>query len=214
MSKHELPQRRSVAAADLPRTLLHAILAAFSSAASADRSAWCSAIAVSYGPLTPQQVLVLARQHKLPALVVDGDRGDHDAVVALRLQAGDRERRVQGVPGVHLDQEGAGLLKEADEHLADEVREQGGSRCGESQHLEAMHNRRNMTVLARPLGVVVHRVIVHRDRLESRGMGIGQGATGARNTSPMRRSSNVLAGTTRNAPGSKSVTAVITLFLL
>src|SRR6476659_648212 len=38
-------------------------------------------------------------------LVVDGDRCDHDAVVALRLQAGDRGRRVQGVPGVNLDQE-------------------------------------------------------------------------------------------------------------
>jgi hypothetical protein len=37
---------------------------------------------------------------------------------------------------------------------------------------------RDMTMLARPVGVVVHRVIVHRDRLESRGMGVGQGATG------------------------------------
>ncbi len=35
-----------------------------------------------------------------------------------------------------------------------------------------------MSVLARPLGVVVHRVIVHRDRLERRGMGVGQGAAG------------------------------------
>jgi hypothetical protein len=50
VSTPELRQRRSADAADLPRTLLHAILAAFSSAASADRSAWCSAIAVSYGP--------------------------------------------------------------------------------------------------------------------------------------------------------------------
>ena len=144
----------------------------------ADRGDWCSAIAVPCGPLTPQQVLVLARQHELPALVMDGDRGDHDAVVALRLQAGDRQRRVQGVPGMHLGQEGAGQLKEADEHLADEVREQGGSRCGESQHLEAVYNRRDMSVLARPLGVVVHRVIVHRDRLEGRSMGVRQGAAG------------------------------------
>jgi hypothetical protein len=44
--------------------------------------------------------------------------------------------------------------------------------------LEAVYNRRDMSVLARPLGVVVHRVIVHRDRLESRGMGVGQGAAG------------------------------------
>ena len=40
-------------------------------------------IAVRYGPLTPQQVLVLARQHELPALVVDSGRCYHDAVVAL-----------------------------------------------------------------------------------------------------------------------------------
>ena len=33
---------------------------------------------------------MLARQHELLALVVDGDRCGHDAVVALRLQAGDR----------------------------------------------------------------------------------------------------------------------------
>jgi len=37
---------------------------------------------------------------------------------------------------------------------------------------------------------------------------------GARKTSPMRRSSNVLAGTIRNASGSKSVMVVIGLFLL
>jgi hypothetical protein len=104
---------------------------------------------------------------------------------------------------VHLDQEGAGLLKKAGEHLADEVREHGGSRCGESQHLQAMHNRRDMTVLGRPLGVVVHWVIVHRDRLKGRGMGVGQVRLGARNTSPMRSSSNVLAGTITNASGSK-----------
>ena len=54
----------------------------------ADRGDWCSAIAVPYGPLTPQQVLVLARQHELPALVMDGDRCDHDAVVALRPELG------------------------------------------------------------------------------------------------------------------------------
>src|SRR6478752_6558633 len=138
----------------------------------------CSAIAVAYGPLTPQQVLVLAREHELPVLVVHGGRCDDDAVVVLRLQAGDRERRVQGVPGVHLGHEGAGQLKEADEHLADEMREQGSSRCGERQHLEAMYNRRDMSVLARPDGVVVHRVIVHRDRLEGRGMGVRQGAAG------------------------------------
>ena len=41
-----------------------------------------------------------------------------------------------------------------------------------------MYNRRDMPVRARPLGVVVHRVIVHRDRLEGRGMGVGQGAAG------------------------------------
>jgi hypothetical protein len=70
----------------------------------------------------------------------------------------------------------AGQLEEADEHLADEVREQGGSRCGESQHLEAVYNRRDMSVRARPLVVVVHRVIVHRDRLEGRGVGVRQGA--------------------------------------
>jgi hypothetical protein len=121
---------------------------------------------------------VLARQHELPALVVDGDRRDHDAVVTLGLQAGDCQRRVQGVPGVHQGQEGARLLKEADEHLADEVREQSRSGCGECQHLQAVDNRRDMSVRARPLGVVVHRVIVHRDRLEGRGMGVGQGAAG------------------------------------
>jgi hypothetical protein len=100
-------------------------------------------------------------------------------------------------PGVHLGHEGAGQLEEGDGHLADEVREQGGSRCGESQHLEAVHNRRDMSVLALPLGVVVHRLIVHRDRLESRGMGVGQGATGR----PEYLTANVLAGTTRNARG-------------
>jgi hypothetical protein len=35
----------------------------------------------------PQQVLVLAGQYELAALVVDTGRCDHDAEVALRLQA-------------------------------------------------------------------------------------------------------------------------------
>jgi hypothetical protein len=75
-------------------------------------------------------------------------------------------------------------------------------------------NRRDMSVLARPLGVVVHRVIVHRDVWKAAAWASVRVRLGPRNTSPIRRSSNVLAGTTRNASGSKSVTAVITLFQL
>ena len=63
------------------------------------------------------------------------------------------------------------------------------------------HQRRDMSMRAGPLGIVLHRVIVHRDRLEGRGVGVRRGAAGARKTSPMRRSSNVLAGTIRSASG-------------
>jgi hypothetical protein len=55
-----------------------------------------------------------------------------------------------------------------------------------------------MSVLARPLGVVVHRVVVHRDRRKAAAWASVRVRLGARNTSPMRRSSNVLAGTTRS----------------
>jgi hypothetical protein len=41
-----------------------------------------------------------------------------------------------------------------------------------------VYDRCDMSVLARPLGVVVHRMIVHGDRLEGRAMGIRQSAAG------------------------------------
>src|ERR1700688_4512182 len=67
-----------------------------------------------------------------------------------------------------------------------------------------------MSVLTRPLSAVVHRVIVHGDRFwKAAAWASVRVRLGARKISPMRRSSNVPAGTTRKASGSKSVIAVI-----
>jgi hypothetical protein len=83
------------------------------------------------------------------------------------------------------------------------LRKEGGTRSSAGEDLQSMHHRSNMPVSARLLDIVVDRVIVSRNRLESGGMRGRQCAARARNTSPTRKSSNLRGGTTVKPTGSK-----------
>src|SRR6201987_1369092 len=56
----------------------------------------------------------------------------------------------------------------------------GKGRAGrrESQHLQAVNDRRGMAVTAGVFDVVVDRMVVGGDRLERRGVGVGKGPAG------------------------------------
>src|SRR6266567_3528089 len=73
-----------------------------------------------------QQIFLLAGQHELVLLVVDGDRDRHDSGGALRCQRGDAEARVERVAGVDRLQEFGRLLDEGNQRVADDMRKGAG----------------------------------------------------------------------------------------
>jgi len=135
-------------------------------------------------------------------LVADGGPGGHLAGVAVRGQSCDLQLRVERVTGVDLAKELAADAGEGDEDVADVLREQGRSGRGEGQHLQAVDDRRDMAVAAGVVDVVVDRMVVGRDCLERRGVGVGQGPAGRPEDVPTLRSSNALGSTTVKAAGS------------
>src|SRR4051794_19449746 len=67
------------------------------------------------GRLFAQQVLVLAGQHQLAVLVMDGRRHHHNAGRALRDQRRDGVCRIERVTGINALEEFRRLLDEADQ---------------------------------------------------------------------------------------------------
>src|SRR6476660_8164927 len=101
----------------------------------------------------------------------------YDARVSLRCQLSDFELGIQRVPRMHFFQESTRGTRECHKHVADVLRKQGGTRSSEGENLQSMHHRSGMPVSARVLDIVVDRVIISRNRLESGGMRICQCAT-------------------------------------
>ena len=117
-----------------------------------------------------QRVGVLAVEHELASLVMHRRPRGYDARVSLSCQASDFKLGIQRVSRVHLLQESTRGTRERHKHVADVLRKQGGTRSSESENLQSMHHRSSMPVSARVLDVVMDRVIVSRNRLESRRM--------------------------------------------
>ena len=95
-------------------------------AALADEAAALSAVA---GAGQPQQVALGSLEAELAALVVNGRLHGDDAGRALRLEVRDGQGRVERVAGVDGLQE-LGCFDEADQRLADHVREEAGAGGG------------------------------------------------------------------------------------
>ena len=121
-----------------------------------------------------QRVRVLAVEHELTSLVMHRRPRGYDARVSLRYQFGDFELGIQRVPRMHLLQESTRSARKRKKLVADVLRKEGGTRSSEGENLQSMHYRSSMAVSARVLDIVVDRVIVSRNRLESGGMRIRQ----------------------------------------
>ena len=121
-----------------------------------------------------QRVRVLAVEHELTSLVMHRRPRGYDPRVSLRCQLGDFELGIQRVPRMHFFQEPARGARKRKKHVADVLRKEGGTRSGEGENLQSMHHGSGMPVSARVLDIVVDRVIVSRNRLESGGMRIRQ----------------------------------------
>ena len=121
-----------------------------------------------------QRVRVLAVEHELTSLVMHRRPRGYDARVSLRCQLNDFELGIQCVPRMYLLQESTRGARKRKKHVADVLREEGGTRSSEGENLQSMHHRSSMPVSVRVLDIVVDRVIVSRNCLESGGMRIRQ----------------------------------------
>src|SRR2546423_5698687 len=98
----------------------------------------------------------------------------YDARVSLCSQLDDFKLGIERVPRMHFLQESARGARKREKHVADVLRKEGGARSSEGEDLQPMHYGSSMPVSARVLDIVVDRVIVSRNRLESGGMRIRQ----------------------------------------
>src|SRR6185436_8550633 len=125
--------------------------------------------------LFSQQVLVLAGEHEVAVLVMDGRGHHHNAGRALRNEFGDGECGVKRVARVDPFQEFGRLLEEADQPVADHVREQAGADRARGQHLESVRQQPAMPVRAAELDVVMDRMVIAGDDLKGGEMRLRHG---------------------------------------
>ena len=90
------------------------------------------------------------------------------------LSANDFELGIQRVPRMHFFQEPTRSARKRKKHVAYVLRKEGGTRSSEGENLQSMHHRSGVPVSTRVFDIVVDRVIVSRNRLESGGMRIRQ----------------------------------------
>lgn len=102
-------------------------------------------------------------------MVVDRCLGRHLTGAAVRCQIDDFQLRVERVVGLHLGKQSVRDACEGEEDFADVLREQGRTERRDRQHLQAMHDRRSVAVVAGVLNVVVDRMVVGGDCLERYG---------------------------------------------
>jgi len=121
-----------------------------------------------------QRVSVLAVEHELTSLVMHRRPRGYNTGVSLRCQLSDFELGIQRVPRMHFFQESTRGTRECHKHIADVLRKESGARSSEGENLQSMYHRSRMPMSARVLDIVVDRVIVSRNRLESGGMRIRQ----------------------------------------
>jgi hypothetical protein len=76
---------------------------------------------------------------------------------------------VERVAGVDLGKELARGAGEGDEDVADVLGQQGRAGRRECQHLQAVNDRRGVTMAAGVIDVVVDRMVIGGDSLERRG---------------------------------------------
>jgi len=117
---------------------------------------------------------VFPRKHEFTALVMDCGPRRYLAAISLRGQSNNLESRIERVSGMYFLEKLAGCLGKRDEHVSDVLRKERCPGSREREYLQAMHYRGCVSVTPRILDVVVNRMIVSRNRLEGRGVRIGE----------------------------------------
>src|SRR5258708_17967920 len=90
------------------------------------------------------------------------------AAISLRGESNNLESRIERVSGMYFFEKLAGRLGKPDEHVSDVLRKERCPGSREREHLQAMHYLGCVSVPPRVLPVVFNRMIVSRNRLESR----------------------------------------------
>ena len=80
---------------------------------------------------------------------------------------------ISSVTGMDRLQKFRGLLDKRDQRIADGEREAAGARSGEAQNLEAVRQRARMAAPAAVFDIVMDRMIIAREHLESGEMSLG-----------------------------------------
>src|SRR5208282_6776989 len=124
-----------------------------------------------------QRVRVLPVEHEIASLVMHSRPRGYDARVSLRRQLDDFELGIQRVPRMYLLQESTRGARKRKKLVTDVLRKEGGAGSSEGKNLQTMHHRSNMPVSMRVLDIVVDRMIVRGNRLESGGMRVRQCST-------------------------------------
>src|SRR6267142_6750088 len=96
------------------------------------------------------------------------------AAISLRGESNNLESRIERVSGMYFFEKRAGRLGKRDEHVSDVLRKERCSGSREREYLQAVHDRGGVSMTPRILHVVVNRMIVSRNGLESRGVRIGE----------------------------------------
>ena len=123
-----------------------------------------------------EQVFLFAGQHEFALLVVHGHRDRDDPGCTLRGQRRDRQTRIERIAGIDRFQEFRRLLDKRDQRIADDMGEGAGAGRGKAQHLKPVRQRAGMAALAAIFDIVMDRVVVGRDGLKRREIGLGDGA--------------------------------------
>src|SRR4029079_16997622 len=129
--------------------------------------------------LFAQQVFVFAGEYELARLIVDGRRHHHNAGRALRGQRRDDEDRIERVADMDAFEKLRRLFDEADQTIADQVRKRSRARGRETEYLKAMRQHPAQAARLAIFDVVVDRVIIRGEHLESGEMRLRHGAARA-----------------------------------
>jgi hypothetical protein len=119
---------------------------------------------------------VLAVHHQVTLLVVHGDLAHDNACGAVGLEPGDLHHRKQRIADIDRLEEARGLLDEADQRIAQHVREDAAAGGRLDHHLQAMRQHVAMAARLAVDAVVVDGMIVAAGELESREQRLGLGA--------------------------------------
>src|SRR6266436_3567256 len=92
------------------------------------------------------------------------------AAIPLRSESSNLESRIERVSGMYFLQKLARRHGKRDEYVSDVLRKERRPGSRERENLQAMHHRSYVSVTPRILHVVVNRMIVGRNGMESRGV--------------------------------------------